>query len=82
MLPANDFVCATAGANIVLGALARSTQEEAQELSQESTFETFRRWRPQLQIAVLLFFFAQFSGQANVLSFAPVRDPSTPQGFP
>ena len=26
---------------------------------------TFSRWRPQLQIAVLLFFFAQFSSQAR-----------------
>jgi hypothetical protein len=56
---------------VVLGALARSTEEEAQELSQQSAFTTFRRWRPQLQIAVLLFFFAQFSGQANILSYAP-----------
>lgn len=58
-------------ATVVLGALARSTEEEAQELSQQSAFTTFRRWRPQLQIAVLLFFFAQFSGQANILSYAP-----------
>lgn len=75
---------AVAGANIVLGALARSTEEEAQALSQESSLQTFRRWRPQLQIAVLLFFFAQFSGQANVLSYAPVinRAISTHHGFP
>lgn len=75
---------AVAGANIVLGALARSTEEEAHALSQESSLQTFRRWRPQLQIAVLLFFFAQFSGQANVLSYAPVinRAISTHHGFP
>jgi len=29
------------------------------------------RWRAQLGVAVMLFFFAQFSGQANVLSYAP-----------
>ena len=57
-------------ATVVLGSLARATEEEAAELAQSSSLGSLLRWRPQLQVAVLLFFFAQLSGQSNVLSYA------------
>ena len=60
-----------ADAEAQLAGIRQAAQEESVELQRQSCTETLARWRPQLQVAILLFFFAQASGQSNVLSYAP-----------
>ena len=52
-------------------AISDSAEKELDALRAETPKQTALRWRPQLCVSVLLFCFAQATGQGNVLSFAP-----------